>query len=72
MKLRGYDDGMVDLRLDLEEVVLLRNVLREVCHGFDLTERDFHRIVGFPRGEATHLLMRIGTALERVGIPATE
>lgn len=58
MRLRGQDDDQLDVRLSVEELVLLRNVLHEVCNGMHFTEDDFQAIFGASRREAEGLLLR--------------
>jgi hypothetical protein len=66
MKLFGHDEDQVDVRLSLDELVLVNRALRELCFGFHLSDPDFHAILGVPRYEAEALLRRTQTALQRL------
>jgi hypothetical protein len=68
MKLIGQAEDQVDVRLSLEELVLLRNVLNEICNGMEFTDNDFAVILDTQRSEAEDLLMRISSALDRLKI----
>ena len=68
MKLLGQEDDQVDLRLSVEELLLLHTALHEICHGFHLSDRDFLEILGAQRNEATALLRRAGAVLDRLDI----
>jgi hypothetical protein len=68
MKLLGSDDGHADLRIGIEELILLHTALQEICHGFQLSDRDFQEILGVQRGEATALLRRFGGVLDRLDV----
>ena len=52
MRLRGHNDDELDVSLSIDELVLMKNVLHEVCNGMDFTEADFHAIFGASRREA--------------------
>ncbi len=58
----------VDLRLSIDELLLLHHAVHEICHGFQLSDRDFQEILGVQRGEAKELLRRIVGVLERLDI----
>ena len=58
----------MEIRLNLEELVLLKRSLGEMCHGMSLTDRDFQVILGANRHEAEALLRRINAVVERLKI----
>lgn len=66
MRLRGQDDDQVDVRLTVDELVLLKNMLNEVCNGMSFNDNDFQTIFGFTRAEAEGLLLRTNGVLERL------
>jgi len=66
MRLRGQDDDQVDVRLSIEELVLLKNMLQEVCNGMGFSDNDFVTIFGVNRAEAEALLLRTTGVLERL------
>jgi hypothetical protein len=68
MKLLGQADDHVDVRLTLGELVLLRNVLNEICNGMQFTDNDFATILDAQRSEAEDLLLRVNSALDRLKI----
>jgi hypothetical protein len=68
MKLIGQVEDQVDVRLSVDELILVRNVLNEVCNGMHFTDNDFRTILDTDRSEAEDLLRRIGTALDRLRI----
>jgi hypothetical protein len=68
MKLLGQLEDQVDVRLDLDELILLRNVLNEVCNGMQFTDNDFQTILDVRRSEVQDLLMRVNSALDRLKI----
>jgi hypothetical protein len=68
MKLIGQLEDQVDVRLSLEELVLLRNILNEVCNGMSFTDNDFLTILDAQRSEAEDLLNRVNTALDRLDL----
>ena len=68
MKLIGRQEDQVEVRLSLEELVLLRNILDEICNGMQFTDRDFQVILDTNRAQADDLLLRISNALERLNI----
>jgi hypothetical protein len=68
LELIGQAEDQVDVRLSLEELVLLRNVLNEICNGMEFTDNDFAVILDTQRSEAEDLLMRISSALDRLKI----
>ena len=70
MKLIDQNEDQVDLRLNVAEFVLLTNALDEICHGFQLTDRDFQEIVGVHRNDAASLVRRMTHILERLGVLA--
>jgi hypothetical protein len=56
----------VDVRLSLDEFVLLKNVLHEVCNGMHFTENDFQAIFGVSRAEIETLLQRTTAVFDRL------
>ena len=66
MRLRGQDDDQVDVRLSVDELMLLTNVLHEVCNGMHFTENDFQTIFGASRREVEALLRRAASVLDRL------
>lgn len=66
MRLQGQDDDQIDVRLSIEELVLLKNMLYEVCNGMGFTDNDFQTIFGANRSEAEALLLRATGVLERL------
>jgi len=66
MRLRAQQDDLVDVRLTIEELMLFRSVLREVCEGMHFTENDFQTIFGVTRAEAEGLLLRTSKVIERL------
>jgi hypothetical protein len=70
MRLRGQDDEQLDVRISVDELVLLKNVLHEVCHSMTLTEGDFLAIFGANRQEVEGLLQRSTNILDQLGLLA--
>jgi hypothetical protein len=70
MRLRGQDDEQLDVRISVDELVLLKNVLHEVCHGMTFTEGDFLAIFGTSRQEVEGLLQRSTNMLNQLGLLA--
>jgi hypothetical protein len=68
MKLLGYDEDQVEVRVGMDELILLNDALHEICFGFNLTDNDFQRIMGVSRQEAETLLIRFAAVLEKLGI----
>ena len=68
MRLRGQSDDQVDVRLSIDELMLLKNVLHEVCNGMHFTDDDFQTIFGFTRGEIEGMLLRTTSVLDRLRI----
>ena len=66
MRFRGQSDDQVDVRLSLDEFVLLKSVLHEVCNGMHFTENDFQAIFGVSRTEIEGLLLRTTGVLDRL------
>jgi len=66
MRLRGQSDDLLEVRLNVEELVLLKNVLHEVCHGMSFSDGDFHTIFGSSRREVEGLLMRATVMLDKL------
>lgn len=70
MRLRGQDDDQLDIRVSVTELVLLRSLLQEVCHGMSFTESDFVTIFGASRQEVEGLLQRSTQVLTQIGLHA--
>ena len=68
MQFRGQDDDQVEVRLSVDELVLIKNVLNQVCHGLQFTDNDFQAIFGVTRNELDVFLQRTVTVLERANI----
>ena len=68
MRFRGQNDDQIEVRLSVDELVLIKNVLNEVCHGLQFTDNDFQAIFGVTRGELEMFLQRTATVLERANI----
>jgi hypothetical protein len=66
MRLRAQDDDVIDVRLSLDELMLIRSVLREVCEGMHFSDNDFQTIFGINRADAEGLLMRTTNVIERL------
>ena len=66
MRLRGQDDDLVDVRLTIDEIMLLRTVLQEVCNGMNFTDNDFQTIFGINRADAEGLLLRTSQVIDRL------
>lgn len=70
MRLRGQNDDQVDIRLSIDEFMLLRNMLHEMCTGMHFTDNDFQAIFSTNRAEAEGLLRRADSVLERLRLIA--
>ena len=68
MRFRGQTDDQVDVRLSIDELVLVRKVLHEVCENMHFSENDFQAIFGVPRGEMEGLLRRADSLLDRLEV----
>ena len=68
MRFRGQNDDQVEVRLSVDELLLIKSVLNEVCHGLQFTDNDFQAIFGVTRGELEMFLQRTATVLERANI----
>ena len=66
MRFLGQVEDQVDVRLSLDEIVLLRNALHELCEEMQFSDNDFATILGVQRGEAAALLRRIDTLVDRL------
>ncbi len=66
MRLNGQSDDQLDVRVSVDELVLLKTVLHEVCNGLQFTENDFQTIFGFSRGEIEGLLLHTNGVLDRL------
>jgi hypothetical protein len=70
MRLQGQNDDQVDIRLSIDEFVLLKNMLHEVCTAMEFSDDDFLAIFGVNRAEAEGLLRRTENVLERLRLIA--
>lgn len=68
MRLRGQEDDQVDLRVSFEELVIIANVLSEICEGLHFSDEDFVEIFDTTRPEVETLLLRTNAILERLGL----
>ncbi len=68
MRFLGQVEDQVDIRVGLDELMLLRTTLNEMCNGMQFSESDFQRILDTSRAEAEALLRRIDALLDRLGI----
>ncbi len=68
MKLISQSEDQVEVRLNLSELVLLRNVLNEVCNGMHFTDNDLAAIFDMSRADAQELLLHFNSALERLDL----
>ena len=68
MRLLHFEDDYADLRLSVDELVLLSNALDEICSGIDYDEVEFADRIGVDRSEAEMLQRRLLGVLERLGI----
>lgn len=64
MRFRGQSEDQVDVRLGLDELMLLDRALSELCHGMSFSEGDFQAIFGAHRAEVEALLLRVRAVLE--------
>ncbi|HWG45495.1 MAG TPA: hypothetical protein VN688_22215 [Gemmataceae bacterium] len=62
MQLLECDDAHVVLELTHNELIVLNNALKEVCHGIDLP--DFSTRLGAQRGEIEALLRQISDVFQ--------
>jgi hypothetical protein len=70
MRLRGQNDDQLDIRMSIDEFMLLKNMLHEVCTGMHFSDNDFQAIFGTNRAEAEALLRRTENVLERLRLIA--
>jgi hypothetical protein len=68
MRLLGQVEDQVDVRLTIEELILLRNALNEFCNGMHFTENDFQVILDSRRSDVEALLLRLSNAVERLSL----
>jgi len=68
MKLIRQVEDQVEMRLSLDELILLRNVLNEVCNSMHFTDNDLVAIFDMNRPEAEELLLHLNAALERLDV----
>ena len=66
MRLNRQLEDQAEVRLSIEELVILRNALNEFCNGLQFTENDFQTILDVPRAEAEAVLLRLNTLLDRL------
>ena len=72
MRLLAQEDDQADVRVALHEIVLLTNMLHEVCRGFSFSDQEFQDIFDVSRADAEALLRRMDVVLDRLGVPAHE
>jgi hypothetical protein len=72
MRLRSQEDGLLDIRLTIDELLSCRSVLREVCEGMNFSEKDFQNIFGVDRPNALDLLTQMSNAIDRLGFGSGE
>ena len=70
MRFRGQSDDQIDVRLDIDELMILKNVLHEVCNRMQFTEDEFQVIFGFNRAEIEALMLRTANVVERLRLPS--
>lgn len=68
MRLLSYEDDYADLRMSVDELVLLSNALDELCNGIEYDEMEFAERIGVDRSEADMFRRRLLDVLERLGI----
>jgi hypothetical protein len=68
MRLLGQVEDQVDVRLTMEELILLRNALNEFCNGMHFTENDFQVILDARRSDVEALLLRLSNAVDRLSL----
>ena len=66
MRFLGEAEDQVDLRMSVDELVLLRNALHEMCNAMHFTENDFHNILGVQKAEAESLLRHLEAIADRL------
>ena len=66
MKFLGHQDESVDVRLSVDEFMLLKRALEEMCTAMAFSDRDFEVILGVQRHEAEGLLRRLDSVLARL------
>ena len=72
MRLLAQEDDQADVRISLQELVLLTNMLHEVCRGFSFNDQEFQDIFDATRADAEALLRRMDVVLDRLGVPAQD
>ena len=66
MRFLARDEDQVEVRLSVDELMLLKSALHEMCNGMQLGENDFQAILGAQRADAESLLRRIAGILDRL------
>jgi hypothetical protein len=70
MRLRGQDDDQIDVRMSVDELMLFRNVLNQVCNQMDFSDSDLQDLFGANRLEMEALLQRSTSMLSHLGLLA--
>jgi len=47
-----------------DELVVINNVLNEICHGLSFSDDEFQTRIGYSRAMAQNLLKKVAKALE--------
>jgi hypothetical protein len=68
MKLLSHVEDQVELRLSVDELMLMRNALHEICNGMQFTDNDFLAILDTQRATAQDLLLRVNKTLDRLNL----
>ena len=71
MRFLGEAEDQVDVRLSIDELVLLRNALHEMCNAMSFTENDFQTILGVQKTEAESLLRHLEAVVDRLRLNLT-
>jgi hypothetical protein len=66
MRLLGEAEDQVDVRMSVDELMLLRSALHEMCDAMHFTENDFQTILGVQKTEAESLLRHLETIADRL------
>jgi hypothetical protein len=66
MKLRGQNEDQIDILMNVEDLMLLKRVLHEICNSMYFTDRDFQTIFDAQRTDAQLLLLRMNAIIDRL------
>jgi hypothetical protein len=66
MRLLGEAEDQVDVRMSVDELMLVRNALDEMCNAMHFTETDFQTILGVQKIEAESLLRHLDAIVDRL------